>query len=193
MTALGMIEVRGYLGAVSVADTALKAANVTLNNAEVIRGGITTIQLTGDVAAVNAAVEAATQMANILNCLLSSHVIARVDEQTKALMRDPEQTTSQTNSEEIPEETTHQEMNEKETAEATTIEAKIPDQPIIRENVEDEGLKKKLVDKKVSELRTIAYKMNLRSLTKKEIKFATKESLIKAILMESEGSESNWD
>ncbi|MDY4027185.1 MAG: BMC domain-containing protein, partial [Enterococcus avium] len=52
MTALGMIEVRGYLGAVSVADTALKAANVTLNNAEVIRGGITTIQLTGDVAAV---------------------------------------------------------------------------------------------------------------------------------------------
>ena len=41
MTALGMIEVRGYLGAVSVADTALKAANVTLNNAEVIRGGIT--------------------------------------------------------------------------------------------------------------------------------------------------------
>lgn len=189
MTALGMIEVHGYLGAISVADTALKAANVTLNNAEVIRGGITTIQLTGDVAAV----EAATQMAKTLNCLLSSHVIARLDEQTKALMREPEQTTSQTNSEEIPEETTHQEMNEKETAEATTIEEKIPDQPIIRENVEDEELKKKLVDKKVSELRTIAYKMNLRSLTKKEIKFATKESLIKAILMESEGSESDWD
>lgn len=189
MTALGMIEGRGYLGAVSVADTALKAANVTLNNAEVIRGGITTIQLTGDVAAVNAAVEAATQMAKTLNCLLSSHVIARLDEQTKVLMRQPEQTTSQTNNEGISEETTHQETTE----EATTIEEKIPDQPIIRENAEDEGLKKKLSDKKVTELRTIAYKMNLRSLTKKEIKFATKESLIKAILIESEGSESDWD
>lgn len=176
MTALGMIEVRGYLGAVSVADTALKAANVTLNNAEVIRGGITTIQFTGDVAAVNAAVEAATQMAKSLNCLLSSHVIARLDEQTKTLMRQPE-------------ETTHQETTE----EAITIEEKIPDQPIIRENAEDEALKKKLSVKKVTELRTIAYKMDLRSLTKKEIKFATKESLIKAILMESEGSESDWD
>ena len=193
MTALGMIEVRGYLGAVSVADTALKAANVTVNNVEVIRGGITTIQLTGDVAAVNAAVEAATQMAKTLNCLLSSHVIARLDEQTKALMRQPEQTTSHEISEEIPEETIHQEMNEEETTEATTIEEKIPDRPIIRENAEDEGLKKKLSDKKITELRTIAYKMNLRSLTKKEIKFATKESLIKTILMESKGSENDWD
>ena len=39
MKALGMIEVRGFLGAVSAADAALKAADVDLNNAEIIRGG----------------------------------------------------------------------------------------------------------------------------------------------------------
>lgn len=52
--ALGLIEVTGFLGAVVLADTCLKATNVELIQCEVIRGGLTTVELTGDVGAVNA-------------------------------------------------------------------------------------------------------------------------------------------
>lgn len=82
MKALGMVEVRGYLGAVSAADAALKAADVRLNSTECITGGLTTIMLVGDVAAVEAAVEAAVQIATQLGCLRGHHVIARVDAMT---------------------------------------------------------------------------------------------------------------
>lgn len=41
MKALGMVEVKGFLGAISVADAALKAADVTLLKAEIINGGLT--------------------------------------------------------------------------------------------------------------------------------------------------------
>lgn len=60
--ALGLIEVTGFLGAVVAADTCLKAANVELIRCEVIKGGLTTVELTGDVGAVNAAVEAGKQL-----------------------------------------------------------------------------------------------------------------------------------
>ena len=58
LKALGLIEVRGKLGAILAADAAVKAANVTLFGSEVILGGLTTIHIIGDVAAVKAAVEA---------------------------------------------------------------------------------------------------------------------------------------
>lgn len=83
--ALGLIEVTGFLGAVVAADTCLKAANVELIQCEVIRGGLTTVELTGDVGAVNAAIEAGKAATEDLGCLVSSHVIARMSEDTKAL------------------------------------------------------------------------------------------------------------
>lgn len=186
MATLGMIEVRGYLGAVSVADTALKAANVTLSNAEVIRGGITTVELTGDVAAVNAAIAAAVQTAESLNCLLSSHVIARLDEQTKVLIKKTEQFVSQPIVEKVPKTEASDVIEDEETvSEVKTSESS-------KENLSDD-LKAKLIDKKVVELRTIAYKMNLKTLSKKEIKFATKDTLIDVIMAEAEGNEIDWD
>lgn len=84
--ALGLIEVTGFLGAVVAADTCLKAANVELVQCEVISGGLTTVELTGDVGAVNAAIEAGKAATEDLGCLVSSHVIARMSEDTKALL-----------------------------------------------------------------------------------------------------------
>lgn len=84
--ALGLVEIKGFLGAVAAADAALKTADVVLLNAEVIRGGQTTIQLTGDVAAVKVAVDSATAVAENLNCLLSSHVIPRMAEDTAKMV-----------------------------------------------------------------------------------------------------------
>ena len=76
--ALGLIEVKGFLGAIAAADAALKTADVTLLNAEKISGGLTTIQLTGDVAAVKVAVDAGAAIAQELNSLRSAHVIPRL-------------------------------------------------------------------------------------------------------------------
>lgn len=86
--ALGMIEVTGYLGAISAADAALKAANVKLLRSEKVKGGITTIELVGDVAAITAAVDAGKIVAEKLNCLRASHVIARMDPAVQNLLLD---------------------------------------------------------------------------------------------------------
>ncbi|WP_446570606.1 BMC domain-containing protein [Vagococcus carniphilus] len=86
MEALGLVEIKGFLGAVAAADAALKTADVVLLNAEVIKGGQTTIQLTGDVAAVKVAVDSATAVAENLNCLLSSHVIPRMADDTAKMV-----------------------------------------------------------------------------------------------------------
>lgn len=88
LEALGMIEVTGYLGAVSAADAALKAANVHLLKSEKIKGGITTVELIGDVAAITAAVDAGKIVAEKLGCLRASHVIPRMDIAVQELLMD---------------------------------------------------------------------------------------------------------
>ncbi|MFU1794570.1 BMC domain-containing protein [Paenibacillus azoreducens] len=85
-SALGLVEVRGYLGAVAAADAALKAASVTCIGVEIIQGGLVTVKLDGDVGAVQAAVEAGAEMAKQLNVLLTRHVIARMHEETAAMV-----------------------------------------------------------------------------------------------------------
>lgn len=76
---LGMIEVTGYLGLIAAADAVLKAADVHLLQVEKISGGLSTLQITGDVGAVQAAIQAGENTARNLKCLISSHVIPRVD------------------------------------------------------------------------------------------------------------------
>ncbi|WP_346899867.1 BMC domain-containing protein [Clostridium sp. UBA7503] len=83
--ALGLVEVRGYVAAVEAADSALKAANVTLIGLEKIKGGITTIKIIGDVGAVKAAVDAAKASVESLGTFRTAHVIPRVDSQVEDL------------------------------------------------------------------------------------------------------------
>ena len=79
MQALGMIETKGLLAAIESADVMLKAAEVTLLDRTFVRGGLVTITVTGDVAAVKASVEAAAAAVERLGpgLLLSRHVIPR--------------------------------------------------------------------------------------------------------------------
>lgn len=79
MNAIGMIETKGLLAAVEGADVMLKAADVTLLDKSSATGGLITITVTGEVSAVQAAIEAATVSINRLNpnLLISKHVIAR--------------------------------------------------------------------------------------------------------------------
>lgn len=85
MKALGMIEVDGYIAGVAAADAALKAANVTLIAIEKVNAGITNVQITGDVGAVKAGVDAGVMIADELGMLRASHVIARLHEETLKL------------------------------------------------------------------------------------------------------------
>ena len=55
---LGLVETRGLTALIEVADSMVKAANVSLVGMEKIGSGYVTIMVTGDVGAVKAAVDA---------------------------------------------------------------------------------------------------------------------------------------
>lgn len=87
MQALGMIETKGLLAAIEAADTMLKAADVALFEKQKVGGGRVTVLVTGDVAAVKAAVDAGAMAAKQIqtDCLLSCHVIPRPHDETMKL------------------------------------------------------------------------------------------------------------
>ena len=87
MDSYGYIETMGLLTAIEAADAALKAANVVFTNCYIVKGGIVTVELAGDVAAVTAAVEAGSESARKLGNFISKNVIARVDEETKKILK----------------------------------------------------------------------------------------------------------
>ena len=164
MKALGMIEVKGRIGAVEGLDASLKAANVSLVNMFKVGGGLTTVIVEGDVGAVKAAVDAGAAAAEAVGEVLSVHVIPRPDQSVREML-DREQTRKQVKAEEPVEET------EAEPDEET------PEEP------KEERFSREILEKNtVGQLRSLARTLENMELTKQEIKFAQKEQLIQAIL-----------
>ncbi|EJT5932548.1 BMC domain-containing protein [Clostridium perfringens] len=110
--ALGLIEFIGYVPAICAADTALKAASVDLIGIEKVTGGIVTVKITGDVDAVQAAVESAENYASRIRSLRSAHVIPRLDDEVENLLMN-----SKSSEEEIQEEIQELEEDIKEVCE----------------------------------------------------------------------------
>ncbi len=77
LSALGMIETKGLVGAIEAADAMVKAANVKLIGKEYIGGGYVTVMVRGDVGAVKAATDAGAAAAQRIGELVSVHVIPR--------------------------------------------------------------------------------------------------------------------
>lgn len=79
MEALGMIETKGLLAAIESADVMLKSAEVKLLEKVLVGGGLVTITVTGDVAAVKSSIDAAAAAVSRLGAelLVSQHVIPR--------------------------------------------------------------------------------------------------------------------
>ena len=77
LESLGMIETKGFVGAVEAADAMVKAANVQLIGKEYIGAGYVTIFVRGDVGAVKAATDAGAAAARRVGELISVHVIPR--------------------------------------------------------------------------------------------------------------------
>lgn len=209
--ALGLIEVYGMLGAMVAADAALKAANVTLLGNRRVRGGLTTVELLGDVAAIRASVEAGVDAVKDLDCYVTSHVIARLDEQVERMLLQKYETKQQKEEVEEPEEPEEEKAPEREepgkkesqplkvqpetletlkkehvdSPEETILEAIVVEQVERPEPDASTVLQVAELEKmKVTELRSLAYQRNIETLTKKEIKFANKTTLIDALLEE---------
>ena len=86
--ALGLIETKGLVGAIEAADAMTKTANVQLIGKEYAKGGLVTVKVMGETAAVKAAVDAGAAAAQRVGQLISVHVIPRPDEQTDLVVFD---------------------------------------------------------------------------------------------------------
>src|SRR5687768_8236342 len=84
--ALGMIETRGFVGATEATDAMVKAAAVTIIKKEYAEGGLVTILVRGDVAAVKAATDAGAVAAARVGELVAVHVIPRPHDATDLLL-----------------------------------------------------------------------------------------------------------
>lgn len=86
LLALGMIETKGLVGAIEAADAMVKAADVTLIGKEHIGGGLVTVMVRGDVAAVKAATDAGAAAAGKVGNLVSVHVIPRPHGEVESIL-----------------------------------------------------------------------------------------------------------
>ena len=119
MKALGMIETIGLVGAIEAVDTALKTADVDIVNKHIVKGGIVTVELTGDVGAIKVA---GAEAAKKLGVFVSSHVIARPDDMVSKMIEENSVIYCENESKEI-------EVTEEKTLEIKNIkEENIPEQ-----------------------------------------------------------------
>lgn len=90
--AFGMVETCGLATAVTVADIMVKTANVKLLGVERAKGqGWITVKITGDVAAVTAAVKAGIAVGETCGDYVSSKIIPRPEESIRQIFMQPDQ------------------------------------------------------------------------------------------------------
>lgn len=87
--ALGLIETQGFTAVFEAIDSACKAANVQVVGKEKLGGGYITVVIKGDVAAVEAAIDAGRSKVEALGKLIAAHVIARPSDAVLALLPKP--------------------------------------------------------------------------------------------------------
>ena len=85
--AIGILETKGLVGLVQGTDAMLKAANVELAGPmKGVGSALVSAIITGDVAAVNAAIEAGAEAAGRYGEVVSAHVIARPHEDVETVV-----------------------------------------------------------------------------------------------------------
>lgn len=186
MQALGMIEVYGYLTAVEALDSALKAANVSRLGVEKVRGGLVTVLVEGDVGAVKAAMDASAAAAERVGTVISVHVIPRpADDVTRMLKggKEPEEPTPPTSSE--PEEPSELEISsEPDTLSEPEAPAEPESEPAKAEEAEKaprDVTVEEMQTMGVDALRRLARALEIKNMTRAEIRFAKKQELIQKI------------
>ena len=80
--AIGLLETKGLTALVNGTDAMLKSANVTLTGPmKSVGSALVSATITGNVAAVKAAIDAGAEAASQYGEVISAHVIARPDAQ----------------------------------------------------------------------------------------------------------------
>ena len=177
MQALGMIEVYGYLTAVEALDSALKAANVSRLGVEKVRGGLVTVLVEGDVGAVRAAMDASAAAAERVGTVISVHVIPRpADDVTKMLKGG--------NTPEEPAPPEPEQPSEPETPVEPEVLAEPGSESMKAEEPEktpQEVTAEEMQAMGVDALRRLARTLEIKNMTRAEIRFAKKQELIQKI------------
>lgn len=75
--AIGIVETKSLVAAIQASDTMVKAADVHVVDFNYVGSGIVAVIVSGEVAAVTAAVESATETVAGMAEIISSNVIAR--------------------------------------------------------------------------------------------------------------------
>ena len=141
MQAIGLIETKGLIASIESADVMLKAADVKLVSKTLVGGGLVTITVEGDVAAVKASVDAAVSSVERLgmDLLISNHVIPRPVDSIRDLFDEKDKVDTETSCENIVEDDIiKQDELEEETLIAESKEAEIQEDEI-SESVEAES------------------------------------------------------
>lgn len=160
--AAGFIETFGFLPAIEAADVCVKTADVRLVAKHYSGGGLVTIIIRGDVGAVKAAIEAGTVAADRVGKVASSHVIARPDGELDGLLGKHIKAPAKV-------------KVKPAKAEPTPVATKTPQATAVP--TEDELSKHKTVN-----LRNMARQLSGFPMSKQEIKFANKATLVRAII-----------
>jgi microcompartment protein CcmL/EutN len=84
--AIGILETQGLTAILEATDAMLKAADVKLVGKEKIGAAYVTVVISGDVAAVSAAIQAGQQAVGSLGKVIAAHVIARPHDELVALL-----------------------------------------------------------------------------------------------------------
>ena len=191
MKALGLIELLGYCPAVVALDTALKTAEVSFQQISKIDKGIVSLTVTGVVAAVQAAMDAAAAAAEQVGQVLYVHVIPRPHEEVDEMLTPPPtapvsapqassnaKTSDDKKEERVMEEAVNMVELVEYADESAQASAKTPaDLKALAESLTLEVLE----GMTVKELRTVARDLNVTNMTRKEIRFGKKEDLIASI------------
>lgn len=89
MEALGMLETKGLVCLIEGVDAMLKSANVQMIGWEKVGSGMVTAFVSGDVAAVKAAIDAGASAASKIGEVISVQVIPRPHEELSGVLPKP--------------------------------------------------------------------------------------------------------
>ena len=85
--AIGILETKGLVALVQGTDAMLKASNIQLTSPmKSVGSGLVSATVTGDVAAVTAAIETGSETASRYGEVVSAHVIARPHEDIESII-----------------------------------------------------------------------------------------------------------
>lgn len=176
MISAGIIDTFGFVAIVEALDMCLKTADVHFVRMEKMSGGIVSIVIKGDVAAVTSGIASGVEAAKRLGGYRRHTIIARVDHQTEELLYRGKLIRENV------------ELKKSAAKDIAVQSSETPEGPAVSDPVEESKLvsmelhEEALVAMSVPELRRLARQINIKTMDKDTIKRARKADLIMNIL-----------